>query len=203
MLGFRFWDIGIDNNKEPVLVSASSSYIWESKIVGEKLDYLAQVDQKANAYFNQDINSWVSWDFDESNYCDDFIVPEIGFWAFKSFEETVLESHDYGIPSVIGVVNGFGKVALHHDGWRSEYCEIIGFLKHMSCVHHRDKEANLHVFKEFNYAYCNDQEHQDYLINTKNKPIVQFEQNYFFKQLSKKYDAELLRYEQIKGMDKK
>ena len=140
MLGYRFWSYNQDS-KGPLLKSISASFDWSGNVVGSELDYIAKINQGDALYFDEQTGQWVSYALEEE--MDDFVVPELGFWAFKNLPEAIAMA-DLSNEVIVGAVNGFGKVAVHSVGWRAEYCQILGFLNFLPCTveGHEDRKGN-------------------------------------------------------------
>lgn len=196
MIGFRFWDLGYDKNKNPILKSASAPSEWQTNVVGEPLRYLADIDIKNQCYFDREAEMWVSWHSEEDD--DIFTVPEVGYFAFHSLAHAMNEAEKYGLPCVIGAVDGFGKVAIHEYGFRSEFAQVKGMLNFIPCELHSMNDGNIIMCEEgLNYAFCTECLRKGALKENKCKPVVQFAHDKFMKDISNRYEVDLMSYKKL------
>lgn len=187
MIGYRFWHLDLDEKKMPLLRSATASYDWTQNTVGETLDSLYEVDCKKHSYFDKETNGWVKITYNPD--AEEYYIPNIGFWGFNSLSRTKLEAFEYDIPNVVGIVNGFGKIHIHENGFRSEFCQILGFSNKIPCMFHMENKANVYFYDEYGVCYCDQHEKEEIL---KPKPRVQYGHDKILKDLSNRYEAPIL-----------
>jgi hypothetical protein len=189
MLGYRAWTIGLDKDNLPTLKSIASEYVWETKDVGEPVDYLIHTIEGARYQTPDKMWHYMMFSFDGDGAER---IPEMGYWAYNSFGGAVGEVDGFfGMPMVIGLINGTGKIAVHEKGFRSEYSSILGFLPMVPCGEHMDHKGNIYIYGDhLNLSACKKPELSGELNGY--IPTVQYAHDKFFKDLSAKYDVDLI-----------
>jgi len=188
MIGYRLWDIGLDEDKLPKLRALTASYEWNSNVVGKPLEKIVhEMDQ--DRYINPHTNEWESFVYEFNESTDEHesnVIDEIGYSAYLNLSSALLESKNwFGYPLIVGVVNGYGKIAVHEEGFRSEYQQILAFLPVMPCTSHEGHNGHLYFYKDYAIASCEKPQNKDGLL-------VQYGHDKFFKDLATKYDVDLI-----------
>jgi len=209
MLGARVWSFSIDSDKKPKLHSFIADYTWESNTVGQPVDELLLTDGKTK-FWDEETEKWL------------YIImnahkPDLGFYAMTdlgSLESEITDFDDYEIVgSVLGLVNGYGKIHRHSLGFRSEYQKIIALCNNdASCQFiYCDNPGNFYITRydekpdfQMIYRYCvdcfdkNRAGVKDHLLSISGGKLMQYHRNLFYKDLAEKYDVELIPYNKLK-----
>lgn len=191
MLGYKTWEVDLDEKNMPRLTSITAEYIWETNTVGEKLDYLAKIDETKLIYFDEVDQKWrdyVSVVYGE----DDVHIPELGFFSYKRLSDAIYEAFSFPGIIVAGSVNNFGKIHEHERGYRSEFCQVTGLLPKLRCSasgHGVDEDGATELYFYENgltLALCpvHAKERLEF-----GKPSVQYEKNLFMKHLCQRYEV--------------
>jgi hypothetical protein len=174
MIGYRAWEPGIDEKNNPILKSVTVDYCWESNVVGCKIDSLMQ--SLPDVYL-----------------CSDFKPDDsVGFYAFNDIDEAWLDMCANDAGYIFGEVNGFGKIAIHERGFRSQYSQIFRFLSYIRCTL-CDKMANLYFINDNVITVCS--ECQDSVLPLLKTIRCQYDGKTYIKHLCKKYEVvDLIHY---------
>lgn len=117
LIGYRAWNLSLDNNLKPILRSFTADYAWESPVetgpppVGET-DFDERISR---ALFDRD--------------------PSLGFFSFNNakFLFSMLYEDDME-DSASGIIQPFGLVRKFEKGFRSQSAQILALSVHVKCA---------------------------------------------------------------------
>lgn len=163
----------------PILHSAIINYVWRSSVVGaESVETLDKFDVKDVIVF----------DFEQND--------KMGFFAYKYIDMAWL---NYGWEGgyILGQINGFGKIAVHQLGFRSQQCQVRKFVNVMSCTVCHSPHSNIYFLdKSMGIMVCSECAAASFSKDNFNKFLCQYDGQTYLKHLCKKYDiVDLIPYE--------
>ena len=129
MIGYRYWDVIRDDVFDYLLVSPTMKTIWHPDGVGGPVDEIWNHHQE---YFLE--GSLVDADtaalapdrvIDMAN--GDVPVLEVGYSAYHERED-IFDLYADEIPTIAGVVSGWGKRHVGDDSFFCEYMKPLAFL---------------------------------------------------------------------------
>ena len=117
IIGYRNWRLNTNNNR---LESLHQNYIWSKKIEGPHV--IKESDSGIYSYYNNnDYNNYNNYNYnnDYNNYNN----------YNNYYNYNYYNNNYYNYNYIGGVVRQYGKVAIHKNGYRSEYAEIDTIFK--------------------------------------------------------------------------
>lgn len=115
LIGFRAWIPRLDSNSNPILKSFVADHYWEGPVCEGKRP-LAQLDKESSFYSSEKDEGFGFFSLSEFNYL-----------AKMLFDEDMEDS-------IMGVVQPYGLVQNHRDGYRSERAQVVALCDHVKCA---------------------------------------------------------------------
>lgn len=118
IIGYRNWKVDIKTNKLELL-SEFQNYIYRSPVDGPH--EVKDRDSGIYSYCNYNYNNYYNY-YDDYNYCNKYLNHNHNYYNYKH-NKNHNYSHNYYY-HINGIIEQFGKVAIHQVGYRSEYAKI-------------------------------------------------------------------------------